>query len=222
MTATTSNVDIIRETLSKLGIGTPLNIGFNDVSQSVSSILIGMEFGKYIVITPPEPLNAIRTKLFQGNKIVIRYLYKGQVVAFPSAINDYITTPEHMVFVNYPKKLIQQNIRSAKRVDCLIPAVMNIEEREVKLVITDISQKGCGIMINLEDEENLPELSLNSPIILKSEYLLGNSDLDLAGMVRNARKKKGKLYVGIQFSDLHEKAKHHIDSYNNFLKNYTL
>ncbi|MBU0991279.1 MAG: flagellar brake protein [Proteobacteria bacterium] len=220
MTETTSDFDMIKETLSKLGIGTSLSIGFSDVSANITSVLVGMEFGEYIIITPPEPLSSIRTKLFQGNKIVIRFLYKGQVIAFPSEIIDYITGPKNLVFVSYPRKMIQQNIRSAKRIECLIPAITFINAREVKMVITDISPKGCGLVINLADDHDLPEIKINSEIKIKSEYLLGSNELDLKGIVKNARKKQGKLFVGLQFSELHQQVRKNIDSYNLFLENF--
>lgn len=220
MSETTSNFDIIKETLSKLGIGTSLSIGFNDLPQTITSLLVGMEYGKYILITPPEPIATTRTRLYQENKIVIRFLYKGQVMAFPSEILDYVTTPQHLVFVKYPKKIIHQNIRAAKRIECLIPAVTYINEKEVKLVITDISQNGCGLVINLADDDELKDISVNTEMTIKSDYLLGSSDLDLKGIVKNARKKQNKLFVGLQFSDLHYKVKKNIDAYNLFLENF--
>lgn len=220
MTETTSNFDMIKDTLSKLGIGTSLSVGFSDVSVNITSSLVGMEFGEYIITTPPEPLASIRTKLFQGNKIVIRFLYKGQVIAFPSEIIDYITGPKHLVFVKYPKKMIQQNIRSAKRIECMIPAITFINKREVKMVITDISPKGCGLVIHVADENEIPSIKINSEINIKSEYLLGTGELDLKGVVKNSRRKQGKLFIGLQFSDLHQKVRKNIDSYNLFLENF--
>jgi c-di-GMP-binding flagellar brake protein YcgR len=220
MSEITADFDIIKETLSKLGIGTSLSIGFNDLSQAITSSLVGMEFGKYIIITPPDPISTTRTRLFQENKIVIRFLYKGQVMAFPSEILDYMTTPQHLVFVKYPRKIIHQNIRTAKRIECMIPAITFINDKEVKLVITDISQKGCGLLINLTGDDDISEVTVNMELILKSDYLLGSNDLDLRGVVKNARKKQGKLLVGLQFAELHHKVKKNIDDYNLFLENF--
>ena len=105
-----SEINIVTETLISLGVGSKLSIAFTDMPDPIASFLIGIKLNSYIIISIPDGLAQIRSKLFKENKIIIRYLYKGQIIAFASEIIDYITMPDHLIFINYPTKLTQKNI----------------------------------------------------------------------------------------------------------------
>ena len=119
--------------------------------------LVGYELGKYILLKYPRVTNTSEYKdvLVEGNIIIVRYLMegnKGECFAFRSAIKYISTYPEKILFLEYPNKIENRQLRTQQRTSIHIPAVIMIEEdennKEMKIsgTICDISLKGCGFL----------------------------------------------------------------------------
>ena len=216
-----AEINIVTETLTSLGVGSKLSIAFNDTPEPIASFLIGLKINNYIIITIPDGLTRIRAKLFKENKIIIRYLYKGQIIAFASEIIDYITMPDHLIFINYPNKLTQKNIRETKRVECLIPAKTVLGGIEFNLVVTDISIKGCGLKVDVSGKPENIDIKKNQKLKIRSIYLSGKGEVEFSGIVKNHKHREDKLFVGLQFKDLNQDVQNYIKSYNELISNFS-
>ena len=217
----TSDFNIVTETLTSLGVGSKLSIAFSDLPEPIPCFMTGMKIGQYIIISIPDFLSKIRSKLFKENKVIIRYLYKGQVIAFASELIDYITLPDHLIFIKYPVKLMQKNIRETKRIECLIPATTTLSEMEFHLVITDISLKGCGLKLHIGNDPDKVDIKINQKLIVKSMYLSGKSEIEFSGIVKNYKKNNDKVFIGIQFRELPSDIQDYIQSYNALMENFS-
>ena len=129
----------------------------NPASLRLKLLLVGYELGNYILLKYPKVANTSEYKdvLVEGNVIIARYLLegdKGECCAFRSSIKFISTYPEKFLFLEYPKKIENRQLRSQQRTNIHIPAVIMIEgdektqEMEIDGAISDISLQGCGFV----------------------------------------------------------------------------
>lgn len=168
--------------------------------------LVGYELGNYILLKYPRVTNTSEYSdvLVEGNVIIARYLMegnKGECCAFRSAIKGVSTYPEKFLFLEYPNKIENRQLRAQQRTSIHIPAIMMIEEdennQEMKIdgALSDISLNGCGFLFKSK--------SNNTNVNKRDIYICIQSptgvDLKLSARVCNSRNDKGVVSVGIQF-----------------------
>ncbi len=187
--------------------GGQLQIEIEGVAFRFKTTFVGMESDEYLIIkTPKVPLNApfssIKHKLFQGNQIVIRYLYKGTVFGFQSKLIEALSAPKKLLFVEYPKIIEQYDLRSNKRIDCLLPVKANINDKEAPGVLLDITEKGCRYLIKAEKDEKLPSVKIDDQITLRCHFPGMSDEQVVSGSVRNINMDKQETTLGIQFQEM--------------------
>ena len=129
-------------------LGTEFQIEIEGITFRLKSTLVGMELGQYLIIkTPsfPSEVGNIKQKLFPGIEIVVRYLHKGTVFGFRTQLIEAFFTPRRLLFLEYPKVIEHYDLRSNRRVECIIPAKIILKEKETEGTILDINEKGCRI-----------------------------------------------------------------------------
>ncbi len=101
-------------------IGTTLKIQIEGAQSRLTSELMGVEEGKHLFIKMPplQSMGDVTRVLYNGKTVIIRYLHKGAVCSFKSRISHFITAPGKLIFMDYPKKIENQNLRAHKRIDC--------------------------------------------------------------------------------------------------------
>ena len=168
--------------------------------------LVGYELGKYILLKYPRVTNTSEYKdvLVEGNIIIVRYLMegnKGECFAFRSAIKYISTYPEKILFLEYPNKIENRQLRTQQRTSIHIPAVIMIEEdennKEMKIsgTICDISLKGCGFLFRSKSSST----NVNKRRVYVCLQSPAGVDMKLSAHVCNSRNEKGVVSVGIQF-----------------------
>ena len=152
-----------------IGIGTQLQIKIGGVEERLKSVLIGMDVDEYLVMIAPvsTTFGSIAQKFYEGNKITVQYLHGGTVFGFYSKIIGAINSPRKLLFVEYPNSVEKRNVRAAKRVDCLLPATIEIHKEAHRGVIRDISEGGCLCLLRYEKDKTLPSARVNSHISLR-------------------------------------------------------
>ncbi len=147
-----------------MNIGTTFRLQIKGAKRRLSSELIGIEDGKYLIIKMPpmHTMDNVSGLLRNGNDVAVKYMYKGTIFGFQSQIIDLIYNPFKLVFIEYPEKIESYDFRGNKRVECFLPANIRIAEHKIEGCITDISKAGCLFDIEtpeLEDGINLLELN---------------------------------------------------------------
>ena len=85
-----------------LEIGAAMKIEISGVNGFLKGEFIGMSAGKYLIIETPNISN-IRSKIYEGNQAIVRYLSRGTVYGFQSTIKGtYYRDVFRLLFLSYP------------------------------------------------------------------------------------------------------------------------
>lgn len=170
--------------------------------------LIGYEIGKYIILKYPKGASKAQYNdvLVEGNVVIIRYILegnKGECFAFRSSIKYIAQHPEKLLFIQYPTKIENRQLRMQQRTSIHLPATIMLEgsneDKATQLsgIIGDISTKGCGFSfksksINAKVNKREILVCLQSPT---------SGEIRIPAKVCNSRNNQGTVSVGIQFID---------------------
>jgi len=180
----------------------------NPISLRLKLPLIGYELGKYIILKYPRGASnsEYNDVLVEGNVLIIRYLMegiKGECFAFRSSIKSVSQYPEKLLFIEYPKKIENRQLRMQQRTSIHLPAVIMLEGSDdtktthLNGIIGDISAKGCGFTFKTK--------SANAKVNKRDIFVCLQSPTDgevqIPARVCNSRNENGIVSVGIQFID---------------------
>ncbi len=175
-------------------IGGTLKIQLEGEKKRLTSELMGVEEDKYLVIKSPslQYMSHVSNLLYEGNTVIVRYLYKGTVFGFKSRIKYVITNPIKLLILEYPKKIENQNLRKHRRVDCYLPASVRITGNTIEGTIIDISREGYQFTVEkskiesslkIFQVENETSVSFKLPgvekvltVAGKQKYIIEDSD----------------------------------------------
>jgi c-di-GMP-binding flagellar brake protein YcgR len=190
--------DVLHGKIINIGFGTQLQVELMGREGHFKSILVGMEPDKYLLIKLPM-MPGILNKLYEGNRVTVRYMYSGSVYGFHSIVLHYVTKPSSLLFVAYPKTIEVLQLRNSKRVDCLFPGKAKIQEKEYTGTIEDISTGGCRFSIPTSDESTVPKMEIGESIQLSFQLIGCPQPQTVSGIVRGLSLDLTKVVVGIQF-----------------------
>lgn len=202
--------------------GLRLKIEMEGKSDPLSTVLIGVDSDKYLLLSTPEKFGSIREQLIDGEQIVIKYLHMGRLCIFRSSLVTEIDEPSNILFFTFPKVIYYHELRKAKRTSLIVPCTVSLREGpDYFAIITDLNSTGCHIRMKAKKNAPLPNIDIGTKITL-SCLLPGLHEKEkLKGVVRNLKKRNSKLAFGIQFADLPGGIRRTIDNYLGFLSSIT-
>nr|WP_319396190.1 flagellar brake protein [uncultured Desulfobacter sp.] len=179
----------------QVSISTPFIEGVNF---NVSSIFVGLLDDEYVIITLPQKYKTVQTKLFPGNKMIVKYLHNGSLYAFQAEIIEMITQPIRAIAIEYPKIVQNQDLRIVRRNNVAIPGRVEFKSHALQVVVFDISRHGCCFRFQ---ETKRGKVGLKEDDTLKIYCLLPGVPHELTAMasVRNIRRENVTLSIGIEF-----------------------
>jgi hypothetical protein len=188
-----------------LEIGTRLFFKINGSKLSLKGIFVGLKRDKFIVARLFSPSISFDPKLFGGNTIVVYYIYQDMVYEFDTRFIRIVTDPVELILLEYPESVHIRELRSHKRIDCVVSADIQIKNNEkkgpIKGLIKDISKKGCRCVFQpIKGGQN--PFHINEQIILTCHFPGITGKQKAFGRVRNIQKEKESLSVGIEFSEM--------------------
>lgn len=183
-------------------IGTPIQFKMPGVGFSLQSVLIGMELDEYLIIKIPAQYTNIKHKLIPGTDIVVRYLYHGTVYGFQTKLIEIISKPVKLLFLEYPKIIEHYDLRSQKRAESLFPASIKIRDKTNNGAIIDVSRNGCRCHIINSRQESLPPAQIDDEIVLKCKFPGVQGDREVFGRIKNIKRSRKELIVGVEFIGL--------------------
>jgi hypothetical protein len=184
--------------------GTQLQIRIDGIDYNFKSTLIGMEPDKYLIINAPFAMLPYAShKVFRGNKILVRYIYKGSVFRFQSEFIDDIYNPLKLLFVKYPEIIEVENLRSGERIDCVLPIKIKIKSEERDGVILDIHNGGCCCVVKKVAEDiELSSVQIDEKVTLMCQFPQIEGEHVILGKARNIRRDKKQMILGIIFHEI--------------------
>ena len=108
-------------------MGCPLFMQFPDNPDRVKSHFVGMSAGAYLIVSDPGTGDAAAAAA-GASQVVIRYIYRGEVLGFKSSIIAQIEKPFRLLFLSYPTAVERLNLRNETRVGCNLPCSLNLGE----------------------------------------------------------------------------------------------
>lgn len=170
--------------------------------------LVGYELGKYILLKYPKVARAADYKdvLIAGNVMIVRYLMegnKGECFAFRSSIKSISLSPEKLLFLEYPKKIENRQLRTQQRTSIRIPSTIMLEGNgyedgaRISGIIGDISAKGCGFTFQSKSDKT----KVNKRDIIVCIQTPIDGEVRVPAKVCNSRNINGTVNVGILFID---------------------
>ncbi len=193
---TTANEDLHME------IGARLFISFQGMGAPLQSTLVGMEPGKYLLLKTPAMFKKIEHDLLKVEDLVIKSIVKGTIYAFRSKLVDLISKPMKLMFIEYPRKIEQHELRSDKRYKCRIGIQIQVNEKEITGTIENIGKGGCRCSIPIfSEQEKITDSLTNAVVPFKCAFPGFKDEIRFLGKIRSAKVKEERIIVGVQFID---------------------
>lgn len=185
------------------------------VKLRIKATLVGYDLGQYIILKHPAPqhMSNYSDVLVEGNGVVVRYLLEGQqgeCYAFRTIIKSITKIPEKFIFLRYPNKIENRQLRTHQRFVTHLPAAIVTKEdhndkkaAQLKGIISDISAKGCGFVFKTDNAH----IKVNQKDIFIIMHSPNDKEISIPAKVCNSRYDNGKVSVGIQFLEDDEQVK---------------
>jgi hypothetical protein len=185
-------------------IGSQLQVEIEGIPSRHQTTFIGMELFEYLIIKIPVFTHKIRSsgikhKLFPGNQITVRYIYEGSVFGFQTELIEALFMPKRWLVLKYPEVIAQHDLRSEKRINCFLPAITKIKDKETHGIIEDINQNGCRYLIKGVKDRKLPPVQVDDLITLRCQFPGEPDEQEASGIVKNIKRNSQEMTLGIQF-----------------------
>ena len=192
---------VVESRVLNIGIGTRMQFQLGGKGQEfkAAGFLAGMISDEFLMIRVPA-IPGILSRLNEGDLIVVRYVYAGNVYGFNSTISKCIQKPALIVFLSYPDAVETVNLRKAQRVECLFPATVKTDRGDYRAVIVDISQGGCRVCLDHGASQS-SSFDIDQTIGL-SFHLAGVAEEQVIdGRIRVLKKDAQLSEMGIKFDE---------------------
>jgi len=178
-------------------LGTALLLEPETPDRAVTSQLIGMQVGSYLIVQLAEN-NWIQARLSEDESLSARYILSDDVFKFKTTVIRMLKDPDYLLFLSYPDVVKSCNVRAEKRVECFLPVSITLETDCLSGVIVNINQKGCLCVV---EDGKFPDSRSSDHLTLSLPY--GQSEiLDIKTNIRSIRKKKTQTSIGLMFRNL--------------------
>lgn len=170
-------------------IGTRVLLEVEGSAKRFSCILVGYSKDKFILVTTPsaEHLFSVRPVLFMDSNINVRYIEDGRAIGFHSRLMKYTDDPARLLFLSYPAKIEDHELRLSKRAPCSLPAELNVQGLVCNSLIVDINER--GLRFQIKGTEKVSSYFESNPIGKECTlrfFLPGRSvQQEISGEIRN-------------------------------------
>lgn len=178
-------------------LGTALLLEPDTPDRAVTSQLIGMQVGGYLIVQLTEN-NWTQARLTANETLSARYILSDDVFEFKTLVIRMLEDPDYLLFLKYPDVVESCNIRTEKRVECFLPVRITLDRLCMKGVIVNINRTGCLCLVN---EAPFPEPCSFDHLTLSLPYAQSET-LTIRADIRSIRKKGAQTSIGLMFKNL--------------------
>ncbi|MBI4949157.1 MAG: PilZ domain-containing protein [Deltaproteobacteria bacterium] len=186
----------------------------------IKSMFVGMEFGQYLIVrlSPNDLIGTFRSEMMRDSPVIFRFLHKGVVYGFDTEIQNIVSAPAKIVFLKYPKMIVESKTVTTERHSCNIPGMTMFGNEFVDLSVIDISPEGCRAIIMSVKEALYGLIQVNKIIEIKLQLPRTNESFALKGKIRNLSKDTDRITVGVQFDEMTGEARGKLTQFISALK----
>lgn len=202
-----------------ISCGTNLIVEINNIAIKFNSTVVGYSENEYLFIKMPSSANIslIKTKLYLGSRIIVRFIEDGVVYGFETDVWGTIIDPVKIIIIKYPNIISRYELREKKRYLCMLPGKLQKGQDIYPAIMIDVTENGCGIKIKARVSHLPLEFKVNDRITLNVVLPGSERELSLPGNVRNLRHDNQEIFFGIRFIDVTMDMKNKINKYISFL-----
>ena len=197
-------------------IGAKAKLVFNNLDISMRSSVIGLIPDEYVIVTVESSaatLASLEKTIEEKTPVTVKYLHMGKICLFKTHLLEVLKKPTKMLFFDYPKVIHYHELRKAKRTPIFIPCTfIHPDSTKYMGVIADLSHVGCLCRIKISGKDPT-EMDINTKVQLLCLVPGLKKDEILHGLVKNSKKNRSEMYIGIEFYDLAEHVINAIDKY---------
>lgn len=102
-----------------------------------------------------------KSKVFPrvGTGIKIFFEDHGSIYSFISHVTKFITKPKPLLFFSFPKKIEAFQMRSHRRIRCIVPSIVENSHFQGQCYIRDISEGGCCVVTDIQENELVRDIT---------------------------------------------------------------
>ncbi len=124
----------------------PIFLQVNDDRTLYKTTLMGIDYNDFIIVKIPAQLD-VKNKLTEGSNITIRLEHSGALFGFSIQLILFMLHPSKVMFLKYPSDVERIKLRQNKRIQCLIPALIEFDGGSRQGHVYDISKGGCRLVL---------------------------------------------------------------------------
>jgi c-di-GMP-binding flagellar brake protein YcgR len=186
-------------------IGTRVELELDGVMAKLKSFCVGALPEDCLIFKYPSitGLGLETNKLFEGNKITVRYVDRGNVFAFQSELLGFVTAPVKLIFVTYPTTIVRHSLRKVQRVECPLFAEVDVSRERFEGLIKDISVSGCRLSIITQSaSEVLPNIEVGQMLSIHCALSGIEAPTIITGQVKSVQREGNRITLGTSFHDI--------------------
>ncbi len=191
----------------RIELGCPIFIEINEQRKKLSSKIVGLEHKDYIIIRSPGGLEGVLGKLNPGKIFVVKYVHRGVAYGFKTHVLSAITSPAHLMFIDYPKSVVEQSLRAENRYKCFLACNVRAIGIDSPGTVVDISLGGCCFTLPASSQGYNQSLAVGTEIELKLKKSESEAMIKIKGSVTNLVENDTVARVGVIFKDVEAKIK---------------
>ncbi|MBF0256700.1 MAG: CZB domain-containing protein [Gammaproteobacteria bacterium] len=184
----------------EIQLGTSMQLQLGQLSIRSEGMLVGARPGKYLLLRMARETNFTSTGLSEeGAPLVVRYISKGNVYAFKSAVINLISRPERLLAIYFPRDLEVVELRNHPRLRCYLPGRLLLNAEVLEGAVVDISRYGCQFNLHQMDEMQQILQENSNPIELEAKLPGIQGFTQFSGALRNVHSAYDGIEVGLHF-----------------------
>ncbi len=197
-----------------LNIGQELEIEFDAIDSGLESTLVGMIPEHFLIMTVPSHFIVTDTKARAGQTVVVKFKHVDRLFLFRTRICRVLENPHHLLFVDYPSVIYYHDIRRANRAAAALPCTLILEDgTQYNGIFKDISSSGALLKVPVKKNDELPDVEIMEPIVLRCSLSESNRELELAGVVKNIKKDARGVQIGLEFQQAYPRLERCVNRY---------
>ncbi len=160
--------------------------------------LVGYEHDSFFLLKFPT-ISGISSYLVKDTSFAALFKTSGLNVTFSSVLTHTIPR-KFLAFCEYPPRFKAYEIRNAERVDCLLPAAMNVGIKRHFCVVQDMSNQGCKVTLDGVEGTALRKLESGETVSL--EIWTQKDTITVNATIKRVLKNISRVVLGLSFGAL--------------------